>query len=1857
MISLRHMLRFLVIALGLPFAVAASRAATFPGDARVQINDPTGSLSCSNAVDAMTISCWFRISVPTSVLLANNMVILANGSDGNESGTYSYLLQYNVSNGNIEFRTKGASTPYAKTNLIEHPYLDRWYHVAVVRSGSSFTCYVDGRPYAPEAGAVGSTITTNGMSIGGWGSTKHFYGDIQEVAFFQQALSGSTIRSLMFQDIPTNSFPNLRGYYKLSSSSPQAQRYNNFAPNLPTGTNPGNPAGSGAITFEETDQTGEQSTFDSRKNGGENAIAPLSGAFSWEQTVLARPTPGVAFDFRVGYSSALAYAGADPTGVDPYDTRVLSSGWRHTFETRMIPSEVSSERRLLLWDGAIETWFPTNIASQTVYKTRHKEYRGELKIITGGDFEWTTPERLIYRFYDPQSDVINEGLRGRLYEIRDFNSNVVQIAWDSFGQKVTQVTDTAGGIHTFNYDLNNLLTNVSFQGWNVWFGYDGQQRLTNKFVTAPPAYANVTNRWSFAYDATSGLLNRIIDPRGNTNTFVQYDKYGRVTNTVDAIGRTTKTEYGVPDKRKITRTDPGNFPWIESYDRKGHLLAQADPLGNATSYTYDDAGNRTSITEPLGWKTTFSYDSRANVLSQTNALGQIRTWTYHPTFNKSLTQTDPLGNTTTYTYNNTTGNLLTQFDTIGTLVTYTYTTNGLVQTATDANGNVTTFGYNSDGFLTSRTDPAANTTSYSRNEVGWVLSETNALAQVTTYSYDINGNVIQIVDPLSRTFTKTYDPNGNLTAQSDAKAQLTRYGYDAANQRTNMVDRTSTNIWFYTFTTRGETETVKDPLGNIVSNVYDNANRLIKVFDPQLNVVQTDYDANGNPVSVTDKLGQRWTKTYDRVNRITVASDPLGDTKQTTYDAAGRIQQVITPNGFPSLHSYDALGRLTKWVDAEGFNWLYAYDGNGNITDITDALGGHYVMAYGPRNERILEKNQDNFQWTYHYDKLLRPDQQTDPNGTVRTITYDDGGRIDYVDFSTGRQDNHTYDVNNNLTDLSRTKSGQPPVSSHFIYDAMDRAAEYQELTFSINNAVKYGYDALGRVTSLTYPDNKILAQSYDALGQLTNQVDWANRQMKFTYDKANRLVARTYPNGITQSNSFDSAGQLTGLAYGGIAPQPFVTNVPTTGLLAYWRFESGTGVDSSTNGRNATVVGATQTDGMRGPGLYFNGSTTNYVVLNPLSGFPNQELTVAFWVKSTDTSSQYVLSYFTTEDAFRLALDQTGLRIDVDNDSFTQTGVSVSDGNWHHLVVMWRRSDGSTQVYRDGSVSWSGTRSAGVNIASSGAFVLGEEQDSAGGGFNSSFSGSLDEVLIYNRMLSSNEVQQVYQGDPPATSSNRFTIALQYAYDRNGNKTGGTEQGTFDWPQPSKHDETAAYTASGRLQTKTDAASTNNNWIYRYDATGNMTNAVGAGQTFAFTYDEDNRVLTLGWDAGITSKNIQNRYDALGRRISRKVDGTETRYALDLQGDMERILCDMTSSGQITAYYIHGPDLCYKVTPGAPETITCYHADAQANIIALTDAGGTNIAQYVYTPYGRSLGSQSSVFGSQPYLFVGSQGVMEEVPGLYFMRARYYSADTGTFLSTEPRKHIGPTWRPIAYAYGIGNPLAGMDPNGRSFKSFVSSVTKSVAKVVQAVSSGIKQAVTAVANVTAKAVQAVNSGTKQAATAIANAGAKAASVVAKSSMSAVNTVVKTADAAVKSFDVVIQEAQLKVANAYDLNAGSVAVSKEGLAADMPSAKLNDNSGGGVSMPVASAGSVELGVTIKKTRASVSAGFALPIPDIGFQDCYQPSKGSWSQELHFEVGDFGISIERDLSEYIKQRQQYEIQQQLDDLKSGKYVFF
>ena len=95
----------------------------------------------------------------------------------------------------------------------------------------------------------------------------------------------------------------------------------------------------------------------------------------------------------------------------------------------------------------------------------------------------------------------------------------------------------------------------------------------------------------------------------------------------------------------------------------------------------------------------------------------------------------------------------------------------------------------------------------------------------------------------------------------------------------------------------------------------------------------------------------------------------------------------------------------------------------------------------------------------------------------------------------------------------------------------------------------------------------------------------------------------------------------------------------------------------------------------------------------------------------------------------------------------FRSTNVSANDGAWHHICFTWENTAGSWQLYKDGKRESQGSGlSVGHVIPGGGAMVLGQEQDSEGGGFQSyqSFIGELSGVNVWDYVISSDEISQM---------------------------------------------------------------------------------------------------------------------------------------------------------------------------------------------------------------------------------------------------------------------------------------------------------------------------------------------------------------------------------------------------------------------------------------------------------------------------------------------------------------------------------
>ena len=206
-----------------------------------------------------------------------------------------------------------------------------------------------------------------------------------------------------------------------------------------------------------------------------------------------------------------------------------------------------------------------------------------------------------------------------------------------------------------------------------------------------------------------------------------------------------------------------------------------------------------------------------------------------------------------------------------------------------------------------------------------------------------------------------------------------------------------------------------------------------------------------------------------------------------------------------------------------------------------------------------------------------------------------------------------------------------------------------------------------------------------------------------------------------------------------------------TKGLAGLWHVDEGSGTtvtDSSGNDNTGTLyngsvscanpptVGAgcpEWVDGKLGKGVNFDGiddylSIENSNILNPT------HITVLAWIKPNAFNS-VILSKNYTE--YELRTDATGFVQFYVNNTYVNSSISLTTGNWHFLVG---RYDGSMiKIFIDGVEKGSISYSLGIPSNLLNLLIANRP------GGNSYFNGTIDEVRIYNRALSPEEIKALY--------------------------------------------------------------------------------------------------------------------------------------------------------------------------------------------------------------------------------------------------------------------------------------------------------------------------------------------------------------------------------------------------------------------------------------------------------------------------------------------------------------------------------
>ncbi len=260
-------------------------------------------------------------------------------------------------------------------------------------------------------------------------------------------------------------------------------------------------------------------------------------------------------------------------------------------------------------------------------------------------------------------------------------------------------------------------------------------------------------------------------------------------------------------------------------------------------------------------------------------------------------------------------------------------------------------------------------------------------------------------------------------------------------------------------------------------------------------------------------------------------------------------------------------------------------------------------------------------------------------------------------------------------------------------------------------------------------------------------------------------------------------------------ASQSQGTNDLSAGLRGYWKLDENTGTsaaDSSTNAITALTLtnGPTWTTGQIGSGIDFDG-TNDYATTadNDVLDFTDgEQFTVTGWFnRDTFTTADHIFakqtnSFDTGYSMYIDTADQIYFIVYDGTDLYsleTATGLIASSG-WHHFAAVW--GDTTATLYIDGvetSTTPSGTIGNIGSLANTNPFRIGASSDGS-----QPFDGKIDEIRVYDRTLSTDEIGKLYRLTTPTGvdtslkgywSFNSEALSGTTAYDRSGAGNTGT--------------------------------------------------------------------------------------------------------------------------------------------------------------------------------------------------------------------------------------------------------------------------------------------------------------------------------------------------------------------------------------------------------------------------------------------------------------------------------------------------
>jgi RHS repeat-associated protein len=991
---------------------------------------------------------------------------------------------------------------------------------------------------------------------------------------------------------------------------------------------------------------------------------------------------------------------------------------------------------------------------------------------------------------------------------------------------------------------------------------------------------------------------------------------------------------------------------------------------------------------------------------------------------------------------------------------YNFDSAGKLTSIADLNGNTTSLTYTGanlttivapggrtlnlsyiESHISAITDPIGRTIRYDYDGDGNLTMVTNAMLASTGTAYDALHRITQIVTPNGNSLiTNTYDAQGRVISQSDANGSTSTIAYNspASGDATITYPDGSSETDHHDASHRLTQQT--DELGFQRSYSYDNDNNLVSATDENGHTTTFTYDSLGNNIGIQQPYAANTDILYNPTcNKPARITDALGNVYNLYYDTHGNDTAMHLPNGASKNYTYYPNGQLYTASDALGLITTYSYSNRGDLISVASPAGTKY-FSYDSCGRRITQTDENSHTTNITYNNNDMTTRVTDALGNSTIDSFDaDNNRI----YSVDRNGNHTqlnYDNKDRLTGITDAAGGHRSLA----YDTRDNLVS---VTDAINHSVSFSYNAKKQIISKT-TSLGTTNYEYDGVGNLISETYASGSSRHYHYDSLNRRISTVDALGNTNTYTFNKLGQLTrstdamgrntNYSYTPIGLPENITdaNGITTAIgydlngrrtsitdpnyhTQYFRYDAAGRVDSFIDGAGniysflydgaGNILTQTKPGGAT--------ITKSYNAVNKVSHVANS------------TGENYTYKY-----------DANG-NIDT---IINTTGTSVFEYDNVNRLKKYTDMFGNVVQYaydiagNKRSITYPGNHT--VHYGYNNDNMLDSVIDWLGHitRYNYDIDGKLSGMIYPNGAVCNyaydNASRLISETDSlPFNLINKSVFTL----DANGIRL--QEQPTG--PVPFHLAASSFVNTYGNDDRLTGDQTT----AYTNDASGNRTSELNTTTT-SYTFSADNLLNT--WTATSTGTTTY-LYDALGNRVQKVQGGITRKYVLDLSGGLSQVLMEQDNGGIVKAGYIYGLGLIARID-STGTNIQYYHFDAKHNTVALSNQSGLVTDTYTYDPTGVMLKHTGTT--QQPCTFLGEYGVQMETPTLYYVRARYYDAAKGRFLSKDPYPaSLSNTQTLNRYVYGLNNAMSNIDPTGFSSddgNSWFHSITSSVMSV-----------------------------------------------------------------------------------------------------------------------------------------------------------------------------------------------------------------